>query len=158
MTASCVVGAHHVGLTVRDLSAATAWYRIALEMTEEFAFHLVEVQLRGVVLRAASGFGIELIERVGHTDVDGRRFDGPLQAALSPGFTHLAIQVRDLDDVVAHLLGHGAQLRMCAQDSPQVGWRMAFVADPEGNLIELVEPVGPEAASGLKLRGSRSSR
>ncbi len=131
---------HHVGITVVDLDAACDWYVSAFDMAVEFAFGVEPIGLRGVVLRAPSGFGIELISRVGVQT--GDRFTGPADAALIAGHSHIAMQVDDLSAVHALLLGRGAIERMVPQQSPQPGWRMSFVADPEGNLIELVEPIG----------------
>ena len=44
-----------------------------------------------------------------------------------------------LDEVHGRLLGLGAREVMAPQPSPEPGVRMSFLADPEGNLIELVE-------------------
>lgn len=131
---------HHVGITVIDLGAARAWYIAAFGMAEEFAFEVGPLGLRGVVLRAMSGFGIELISRVGGRA--GTRFSGPGDAALVSGPSHVALQVTGLPEVHQRLLVHGATERLAPRLSPQPGWRMSFVADPEGNLIELVEPAG----------------
>ncbi len=131
---------HHVGITVVDLDAVCDWYASAFDMAVEFAFEVEEIGMRGAVLRAPSGFGIELIARAGVRT--GGRFTGPADAALIGGHSHVAIQVDNLPAVHAQLLGRGATERMVPQQSPQPGWRMSFVADPEGNLIELVEPIG----------------
>ncbi len=140
MTTSSPATMHHVGITVLDLEKMSRWYADAFDMSEEFAFELGEVGLRGAVLRAPSGFGVELIARTGGSAGPG--FTGPLDAALLTGHTHVAIQVTDLVMVHERLLSSGASECMAPQPSPQPGWRMSFVADPEGNLLELVEPVG----------------
>ena len=45
----------------------------------------------------------------------------------------------DLDGTHVRLLGHGAREVMPPQPAPEPGVRMSFLADPEGNLIELVQ-------------------
>jgi catechol 2,3-dioxygenase-like lactoylglutathione lyase family enzyme len=128
---------HHVGLTVLDIDAACRWYADALGLVEEFAFEIGPIGLRGVVLRAPSGFGLELITRA--TARRGPVFAGPGDAALTTGHTHVALQVTGLDDVHTRLVHAGAIEWLPPQAAPQPGWRMSFLADPEGNLIELVE-------------------
>ncbi|MGV9711263.1 VOC family protein [Gordonia sp. NPDC003424] len=131
---------HHVGITVLDLEKMCRWYADAFAMSAEFAFEIGEVGLRGAVLRAPSGFGVELIAREGGRP--GRSFTGPLDAAVVTGHTHVAVRVEDLPAVHERLLAAGGAEQMAPQSSPQPGWRMSFVADPEGNLLELVEPAG----------------
>lgn len=126
----------HVGLTVADLSAATAWYAAAFDLTEEFAFGFAEYEFRGVVLRSASGYRIELLERAGSRP--GLQAAHPIEAALTRGYSHFALHVQDVDAVYDRLLAAGAEDRMSPRPAPEPGCRMAFVADPEGNLIELL--------------------
>jgi catechol 2,3-dioxygenase-like lactoylglutathione lyase family enzyme len=55
---------------------------------------------------------------------------------------HFALVVDDLDDVVGRLLGAGHPW----SGKPGIGGaRRGMTADPEGNAVELVEPVGPFA-------------
>jgi catechol 2,3-dioxygenase-like lactoylglutathione lyase family enzyme len=126
----------HVGITVADLDAATAWYRAAFGLEEEFSFELAQHELRGVVLRGAAGYRIELLERSGSQP--GLTAPDPITAALTRGYGHMAFEVDEVDTVFAELLKAGASERMSPRPSPQPGSRMAFVADPEGNLIELL--------------------
>ena len=45
----------------------------------------------------------------------------------------------DVDAAYDALLAAGAADRMSPRPSPEPGVRMAFVADPEGNLLELLD-------------------
>jgi lactoylglutathione lyase len=126
----------HVGLTVADLRAAATWYAAALDLTEDFAFALAEFDFRGVVLRSPTGYRIELIERTG--SLPGRSAANPVDAALTRGYSHFALHVDDVDATYDRLLDAGASDRMSPRPAPEPGCRMAFVADPEGNLIELL--------------------
>lgn len=126
----------HVGLTVADLEAATAWYAAAFELTEEFAFAFEEFDFRGVMLRSPVGYRIELLERAGSQP--GLLADHPVAAALTRGYSHFALRVADVDATYDRLLAAGATDRLSPRPAPQPGSRMAFVADPEGNLIELL--------------------
>jgi catechol 2,3-dioxygenase-like lactoylglutathione lyase family enzyme len=127
----------HVGINVGDLPAMTQWYVAALGLEVEFEFALEQFEFSGVMLRSADGHRIELLHRTGNTA--GIQVQRPLDAPLTRGLGHLALTVDDLADTHRDLLAAGAAERMPPSQSPEPGVRMAFVADPEGNLIELVE-------------------
>jgi lactoylglutathione lyase len=127
----------HVGLNVADLEAMTAWYGNALGLRVEFEFALPQFAFRGVMLCHGSGYRLELLTREGN--VAGMQPAGPVDAALTRGFGHLALDVSDLDEAYGALLAAGASGRMSPRPSPQRGVRMAYLGDPEGNLIELLD-------------------
>jgi lactoylglutathione lyase len=126
----------HVGLTVADLDAMTSWYVDALKLEVEFEFALDHVDFRGVMLRSPDGYRIELLHRGGN--VAGLQAANPVEAALTRGFGHVAFDVPDVDAAYDALLAVGATDRMSPRPSPEPGVRMAYVADPEGNLLELL--------------------
>jgi len=127
----------HVGLTVGELDAMTRWYTHVLRLSVEFEFAIDELGLRGVMLRSADGHRIELLHRVGNQA--GLQAASPVEAALTRGFGHIALDVEDVDVTFAELMDAGASERMSPRPSPEPGVRMAYVADPEGNLIELMD-------------------
>jgi lactoylglutathione lyase len=127
----------HVGLTVGDLDDMVAWYAEAFGLTVELHFALDHVDFRGVMLRSPGGWRLELLHRPG--SVTGLQAGNPVEAALTRGFGHLAIDVPDVDAAYELLLGAGATDRMSPRPSPEPGIRMAYVADPEGNLLELLD-------------------
>jgi len=107
----------HVGINVASLADAEAWYQKAFGLQREFATRIDAVGLDIVMLRAAN----------------------PAEAALTEGFGHLAFGVADLRATHSRLLGLGAREIMAPQPSPEPGVRMSFLANPEGNLVELVQ-------------------
>ncbi|WP_371100456.1 VOC family protein [Streptomyces sp. PU_AKi4] len=127
----------HVGLTVRDLAAQTAWYTAAFGLRSVFEFHLEGPGLTGVVLEHPHGWRIELLARPGSRP--GLRALDPLTAALTEGYGHFAVTTAELGPLHAALVAHGAGEVMDPGPSPEHGVRMAWVSDPEGNLIELIE-------------------
>jgi len=130
----------HVGISVPDLEAAVAWYREALHLTEEHAFSVQGTGLRGVMLRHPTGYRVELLHVP--TAGPGLVADGPLQAAGTLGYGHLCLAVDTpgrVDAEFARLVAAGAGVRMSPRPAPRPGARMAFVADPYGNLIELID-------------------
>ncbi|MCH5671869.1 VOC family protein [Streptomyces gilvus] len=127
----------HVGVNVRDLAAQTAWYRNAFALEVVFEFHLDGPGLSGVVLAHPHGWRIELLAREG--SAPGLRAPDPMTAALTQGYGHFAVTTPELDPVYAALVAGGAGEVMKPGPSPEPGIRMAWVSDPEGNLIELIE-------------------
>ena len=127
----------HVGLTVGDLPAMTAWYCAALKLEVEFEFALSHVEFKGVMLRSPEGYRVELLWRPENSL--GLQAANPVEAALTRGFGHLALDVPDVDVASAALLAAGATDRMSPRPSPEPGVRMAYVADPEGNLLEVLD-------------------
>jgi len=126
----------HVGISVVDLDKAAAWYRAALGLREEFSFALPRYDLCGLVLIRPTGDRVELLERAGSQP--GPAAPDPNTAALTRGYGHMALRVDDVDATFDQLLAAGASARMSPRPAPEPGVRMAFVADPEGNLIELL--------------------
>ncbi|MER6957052.1 VOC family protein [Streptomyces sp. NPDC000618] len=127
----------HVGVNVRDLDAQTTWYKAAFGLQTVFEFRLEGPGLSGVVLEHPCGWRIELLARPG--SAPGLRAPDPLTAALTEGYGHFAVTTPELEPVHAALLAHGAGEALAPGPSPEPGVRMAWVTDPEGNLIELIE-------------------
>jgi lactoylglutathione lyase len=127
----------HVGLNVADLDAMTAWYCDAFDLKVELEFALDGVDFSGVMLRSPEGWRLELLSRPG--SVAGLQATNPVEAALTRGFGHFAVDVPDVDAAYDALLAAGASDRMSPRPSPEPGVRMAYVADPEGNLVELLD-------------------
>jgi catechol 2,3-dioxygenase-like lactoylglutathione lyase family enzyme len=113
------------------------WYVGALGLEVEFEFALEAFEFSGAMLRSPEGWRVELLHRVGN--VAGIGVQRPMDAALTRGFGHLALTIDDLEATYDGLLAAGAASRMPPSQSPEPGVRIAFVADPEGNLIELLE-------------------
>ncbi|MEU9239085.1 VOC family protein [Streptomyces sp. NPDC048385] len=127
----------HVGLNVRDLAAQLAWYRAAFGLRTVFEFHLDGPGLTGVVLEHPHGWRLELLARPG--SAPGLRAPDPMTAVLTEGYGHFAVTTPELDPVYAALTALGAGEVLAPGPSPEPGVRMAWVKDPEGNLIELIE-------------------
>jgi glyoxylase I family protein len=81
-------------------------------------------------------YRLELLHRPG--SVAAGKPDTPAEAALLDGYGHVAFDVTDLDAAYDRAVARGARPVMPPCPSPEPGVRMAFVADPEGNLVELL--------------------
>jgi glyoxylase I family protein len=142
----------HVGICVSDLARARRFYRDLLGFAEEHELHVegepadTLLRLRGAVLDAVyltrDGVRIELL-----------RFASPpappprSRAMHERGLTHLSFRVADLDATLAALRAAGERvLEETVVRFPEVQAGAAFVVDPDGQLIELVQAPGDPAA------------
>jgi lactoylglutathione lyase len=131
----------HAGLAVRSLESAADWYCAAFAYTRELDLRVDPIDLDIVMLiHRIHGDRLELLHRAGSSP--GPRAPDPAGAALSEGFGHVAFDVADLDATFEHVVGLGARPVMTPRPSPEPGVRMAFVADPEGNLVEILSRGG----------------
>lgn len=134
---SFAVEVHHTSLSVADLDAQQEWYQRALGLTEVVErYELDDPAVRTVVLCSPAGVRLELIERTGskrHSPAD------PLEASLTQSFGHWALSVTDLDQAFAELTTSGGTAVWPPAAAVQPGARFAYVKDPEGNLIELIQ-------------------
>jgi lactoylglutathione lyase len=131
----------HVGLSVADLDAQVAWYSRAFGFTTSTPLEVSSLELRGTFLVGPSGLAIELLERA--RSRPGIQAADQAEALLTRGYGHICFRVTDVDALHAQLVAKGAVERMAPQISPEPDVRMSFVADPEGNLIELLDRAGP---------------
>lgn len=127
----------HVGLSVGDLDAACEFYCGAFDFTRQLEFELDPHPIRGLMLRHDSGTRLELFERKG--SAPGLQGATPIEALATRGYGHFAFAAGDIDGVFARALKAGAAALIEPSPSPEPGVRFAFLADPEGNLVELVE-------------------
>ena len=131
----------HVGLNVAHLDAAERWYVEAFGYERELVLRLDMFEMDIVMLiHPERGDRLELLHRPGSKA--GLRADNPPEAVLTEGFGHVAFDVRDLDREFERLVALGARPVMTPRPSPERGVRMAFLADPEGNLVEVIDRSG----------------
>jgi glyoxylase I family protein len=121
----------HIGLTCKDPVAVERWY------TKYFGFQRARVIPLGdweLVFIKSGNMYLELF-KTGETsplplpDKDGYQF---------PGFRHIAFQVDDVDAKLAEM-GSDARITQGPMDFDAFipGWRTVWVADPEGNIVEI---------------------
>jgi lactoylglutathione lyase len=132
-----VIALDHAGLTVEDLDRASAFYAEAFGFVAEFPFALGVDGIRGVMLRHPEGARLELFARPSSAGGE-QRGRTPIETIAFHGYGHFALTAPDLDAVYTRAVEAGAVERVSPRPSPEPGVRFAFVADPEGNLVELV--------------------
>ena len=128
----------HVGLAVADLAAAASWYCEVFGLERELAVRVEALDLSiEMLIHPGHGYRVELLHRPG--SASGGKPVNPGEAALRHGYGHVAFDVSDLDAAYERVLARGARPVIPPGPSPEAGVRMAFVADPEGNLVELLQ-------------------
>ncbi len=138
----------HVGIDVPDIDHYTRWYSEAFGLTTEFEFAIAEAGLRGIILLSPDDWRLELFERKG-SKPSGRAAN-PIDQHLTLGIGHFCVQVSDIQQVFDKLISMGAksliepqpassQVESESGNSLDPSLLMAYLSDPEGNLIELFQ-------------------
>jgi lactoylglutathione lyase len=132
MATSFVTGFGHVGIRVHDLARSRAFYEGVLG----FQFVLGPIGPEPVaILRHPSGIEINLVLNSATADATNILMDVPEK---HPGYTHIALVVRSLEEAQARLAAAGVAVTggpMTLTD----GIRAIFCRDPDRNVIELDE-------------------
>lgn len=124
---------HHVGIVVRDLERSTAFYRaLGFEISRDIPW---EDGSRAIRFIRNGEFEIELFW---YADTPA----APVPAeGKQLGFRHLAFRVDDVDAALAELSDAGVvEVGVTARDTG-MGFRIAFMRDPDGVEIELAQLV-----------------
>ncbi|HEX6817390.1 MAG TPA: VOC family protein [Ktedonobacterales bacterium] len=120
-------GTHHVALLTKRFAELRAFYVETLGLRVIGGFPGCNI-----VFLDAGGIAIELIEEEG---------DGT--PGIGRGWDHLALEVDDVDDAYTELVARGVPFASPPEDFPPKApsMRIAFLKDPDGNLVELVQPL-----------------
>ena len=132
---SGLIDVHHVGIVVPDIRSASEHYQQVLGYSPEGEICLEESQSVYVQFLRLGAQRIELIEPVGKSS--------PVYAFLQRGggLNHLCYESDDLEASILWLRrSHGAVVTGPIQKSVSLeACRFAFLARPDGEVIELVE-------------------
>jgi catechol 2,3-dioxygenase-like lactoylglutathione lyase family enzyme len=118
---------HHIAIYTRDLARLEAFY------TQTLGFPVVRRwDAAGIVFVDAGGLWIELTRQ--DAPDDGTQ---PRALDQGVGINHFALQVDDVDRSFKELADQGVDILAAPADYENV--RVAFLADPDGNVLELIE-------------------
>jgi len=136
---SVVTAVDHVGIAVRDLDAAVAWYAETLGLVATHTETNVEQGVREAMLSAPgdTGAAVQLLAPL--------RADSPIAKFLDrngPGIQQMAYRVADIEATSAALRAKGVRLLYDEPRRGTAGSRINFVhpKDAGGVLVELVQP------------------
>jgi catechol 2,3-dioxygenase-like lactoylglutathione lyase family enzyme len=139
----------NVGIVVEDLAAAIEFFtELGLELEGQ---GMVEGEWAGRV----TGLGDQRVEIAmmrtpdGHGRLELSRFLEPRVVAdhrnapvNALGYLRVMFAVDDIDDTLARLVGHGAQLVSAEVIQFETQYRLCYLRGPEGILIGLAEELG----------------
>jgi glyoxylase I family protein len=126
-TTNLFTGIDHPAIAVRDVDAMADWYCLVLGYTK---YHRDPKPVW--MLSTPDGSLLEIMP-VDHTP-------RPHRTTWTPGWSHLALRVNDINAAIAHLEAHNVTFTSELIDAIGGGKVRAF-EDPEGNMLQVVERV-----------------
>jgi lactoylglutathione lyase len=124
----------HVAFKVSDVEQSVRWYRDAFGARKIFHAQQEGERAELMFLEFAKGQLIEFFTQ-GKSKVE--------QPTDPIGYLHFCLVVDDLDTALEHLAGMNVYPTRPARTG-RAHYRIAFIADPDGNVIELME-IAPES-------------
>lgn len=123
-----ILSTHHVAISTPNFTRLRDFYveTLGLSVVGGFPGH-------DILFIEAGGTTIELIGEESGGDRESGR-----------GWHHLAWEVEDVDATYAELSARGIDFRVTPEGFPDEAptMRIAFFEDPDGNLLELIQPLG----------------
>ena len=113
----------HIGIAVKDLAAAIAFYRDALGLEIEAPEEVASQRVRAHFVEVG-GAKLELLEATAADSPIARYVD-----KRGPGLHHITLRVDDIEAALAQLKAHGARL---IDEQPRPG--------AEGSLVAFIHP------------------
>jgi len=118
----------HTCLNVADADQSVEWYTEQLGFEFSWEFETADGETVNKYVTDTNGVEIQLCETEGVTPAEhGETWD------------HLAVGVDDVDAVFTEIDHYGVKKE--PGDQPEAGARTAFIHDPDGHLVELIEPL-----------------
>lgn len=132
--ASCRV--HHAGIRVPDFDAAIKWYTEVLDFRLLNFLPIRDLTFGFIAPAADDTFRIEILAGPGAAvRPPYENLPGSYNMA---GWHHLGIRVEDVDAAIHELKSRNVKIVSEPHDVPAMGLRVAFFADPWGNLLEVI--------------------
>lgn len=116
----------HTCLEVRDADELTEWYVNELGFSRSWEFTSPDGTSRNVYITDDSGIELQISDTKGEQPEE-----------LGDAWDHIAIEVKNVDQVFSQVDHHGVVQKPTTYDA--IDARVAFIRDPEGRIIELVE-------------------
>jgi catechol 2,3-dioxygenase-like lactoylglutathione lyase family enzyme len=146
---SRVSALRHFGLVVLDLEKSLTFYERILNLrvvsrNKEDGFFLDTIlgdrNIHLTTVKLASPSGETLLELLDFQSADSVLVQRQVEYFL-PGPTHVAFTVENANEAHAAIIQAGCSCLSEPQLSPDERARVFFARDPEGNLLELVQPL-----------------
>lgn len=132
---------HHVAIRVADLETAKAWYRDKLDFRVIHEWPFADEQLAYMAPANDDHFMIELLGGGDPPPAAAPGYKDLADSLRYSGYHHFCIVVDDMDKAVADLRARGVSIVTEPFKLDAISRKLAFFADPYGNLIELAQVV-----------------
>lgn len=145
-----ILATRHTGIVVSDMAKSLHFWRdimglkVVVDFWEEGKFidtvqHLTGVKVHMIKLTAPDGTLIELLKDENHPG------EPPAERQLCDrGISHVAFTVADVEASFRALREASCELLSDPITSRDGKARLFFARDPEGNLLEIVQMLGPQ--------------
>jgi lactoylglutathione lyase/glyoxylase I family protein len=130
---------HHVAVRVPDFAAAKRWYVEKLDFRVVHEWPYADQHLAYLAPATDDAFFIELLGDGQPSPIPKPVYQDLAASLHLAGFHHFCLNVSSIDEAVAELRRRGVTIVTEPFELPVIGRRLAFLADPWGNLIELAQ-------------------
>ena len=129
-----------VAVSVADLKKETDWYvtMLGAKIVKDADFGNGGTHFRWLMIGEQR---LELVYSPTAKDMAPARAKPPAHAGLH-GYTHFTLLSSDLAATKAALIAKGATLAMDITEVTPLGIKVLYLADPEGNAVEIAQPAG----------------
>lgn len=118
----------HTCLNVTEADRTADWYVDELGFERSWEFTTADDETRNVYIADENGVEIQLSDTVGHEPSEqGNQYD------------HIAVKVDEVDAAFERIENHGVVKE--PGDQLEADARTAFIKDPDGHHVELIEPL-----------------
>ncbi|MBI2688373.1 MAG: VOC family protein [Acidobacteria bacterium] len=121
-----IKGIEHTAIAAADIVTLADWY------VQMLGFEINYKSPNAIFVRAENGTMLEIIHG------EGAR---PANTMKTPGIRHLALTVDDFDAAFVRLTARG--VHFLTEPLENKGNRVVFFADPEGNILHLLQRATP---------------
>ncbi|WP_457324666.1 VOC family protein, partial [Roseateles sp. P5_E11] len=132
---------HHVAVRVPNFEQAIAWYTEKLDFRVVHQWPYADQQLAYIAPATDDAFFVEILGGGNPPPIPKSVYSDLGDSLRLAGYHHFCINVDDMDATVAELRRRGVTIVTEPFELPVIGRRLAFIADPFGNLIELAQVV-----------------
>jgi catechol 2,3-dioxygenase-like lactoylglutathione lyase family enzyme len=130
---------HHVAVRVPDFEVEKRWFVEKLDFRVVHEWPYADQQLAYVAPPNDDGFFVEILGGGSPAPIAKANYGDLGDSLRYAGYHHTCLQVDDVDATVAELRRRGVTIVTEPFDLPVIQRRLAFFADPYGNLFELAE-------------------
>ena len=135
------VRGHHVAVRVSDFATAKQWYVEKLDFRVIHEWPFADEELAYLAPPNDDHFIVELLAGGDPLPIDAPAYTDLGESLRYAGFHHFCINVADMDRTVAELRARGVTIVAEPFTLDVISRKLAFFADPFGNLIELAQIV-----------------